>query len=101
MGCKVSSQVSQRGERGYSCHGQSENFGGTNYNRTDNPRYNIKRRALRKFFDSPSQQVNWGGQDEPSEDEIAEAIFDWWISGKPYKQWYADTYMQSKLEFEE
>ena len=79
----------------------SENFGGTNYNRTDNPRYNIRRRALRKFFDSPSQQVNWGGQDEPSEDEIAEAIFDWWISGKPYKQWYADTYLQSKLEFEE
>lgn len=55
----------------------------------------------RKFFDSPSQQVNWGGQNESSEDEIAEAIFDWWISGKPYKQWYADTYLQSKLEFEE
>ena len=54
-----------------------------------------------KNFDSLSQQVNWGGQNKPSEDEIAEAIFDWWISGKPYKQWYADTYMQSKLEFEE
>lgn len=78
----------------------SENFGGTNYNRTDNPRYNIRRRALRKFFDSPSQQVNWGGQDEPSEDEIAEAIFDWWMSGKSYKEWYSEKYMQGKLDLD-
>lgn len=34
-----------------------------------------------------------------SEDEIAEAIFDWWISGKPYKQWYADKYLQLKIDF--
>ena len=36
-----------------------------------------------------------------SEDEIAEAIFDWWISGKPYKQWYADKYLQQKINFEQ
>lgn len=34
-----------------------------------------------------------------TEDEIAEAIFDWWISGKPYKQWYADKYLQLKIDF--
>lgn len=34
-----------------------------------------------------------------SEDEIAEAIFDWWISGKPYKKWYADKYLQQKFDF--
>lgn len=78
----------------------SENFGGTNCNRTDNPRYNIRQRALRKFFDSPSQQVNWGGQDEPSEDEIAEAIFDWWMSGKSYKEWYSEKYVQGKLDLD-
>lgn len=36
-----------------------------------------------------------------SEDEIAEAIYDWWTSGKPYKQWYADTYLQLKFDFHE
>lgn len=34
-----------------------------------------------------------------TEDEIAEAIFDWWISGKPYKQWYAEKYLQLKINF--
>ena len=36
-----------------------------------------------------------------SENEIAEAIFDWWISGKPYKQWYAEKYLQQKINFED
>lgn len=36
-----------------------------------------------------------------TEDEIAEAIFDWWISGKPYKQWYADKYLHLKFDFGE
>ena len=34
-----------------------------------------------------------------TEDEIAEAIFDWWISGKSYKQWYAEKYLQLKINF--
>ena len=34
-----------------------------------------------------------------TEDEIAEVIFDWWISGKPYKQWYAERYLQLKIDF--
>lgn len=39
------------------------------------------------------------GKNEPSEDEIAEAIFDWWISGEPYKKWYSEKCMQLKLNF--
>ena len=49
------------------------------------------------FSESPVS----GGVDagQWTEDEIAEAIFDWWISGKPYKQWYADKYLQLKFDF--
>lgn len=51
------------------------------------------------FSDSPKS----GGVDlgQYTEDEIAEAIFDWWISGKPYKQWYAEKYLQQKIDFNE
>lgn len=50
------------------------------------------------FSDSPTS----GGVDvgQYMEDEIAEAIFDWWISGKPYKQWYAEKYLQQKIDFD-
>lgn len=34
-----------------------------------------------------------------AEDEIAENIFDWWISGKSYKRWFADKFQQLKLNF--
>lgn len=30
---------------------------------------------------------------------IAERIFDWWISGKSYERWFADTYQQQRLPF--
>ena len=36
---------------------------------------------------------------EEQENEIAENIYDWWISGKSYKQWYAEKFQQMKLEF--
>lgn len=39
--------------------------------------------------------------DEQREDLIAENIYDWWISGKSYKKWYADKFLQLKFEFEE
>lgn len=35
------------------------------------------------------------------EQEIAENIYDWWISGKSYKQWYAEKFQQMKLDFGE
>lgn len=52
------------------------------------------------FSPSPSADGTAEGQNqEPTEDEIAERIFDWWISGKSYDRWYADTYLQMKLDF--
>ena len=39
--------------------------------------------------------------DEQMEDLIAENIYDWWISGKTHKEWYADKFLQTKLEFPE
>lgn len=38
---------------------------------------------------------------EEQENEIAENIFDWWISGKSYKKWYSEKFLQQKLNFEE
>lgn len=41
------------------------------------------------------------GLTEEQEWEIAENIFDWWISGKSYKRWYAEKFLQLKLEFKD
>lgn len=38
---------------------------------------------------------------EEQENEIAENIFDWWISGKSYKRWYSEKFLQMKLNFDE
>ena len=38
---------------------------------------------------------------EEQENEIAENIYDWWISGKSYKRWYAEKFQQMKLDFGE
>lgn len=38
---------------------------------------------------------------DEQENEIAENIYDWWISGKSYKQWYAEKFQQMKLDFKE
>ena len=37
---------------------------------------------------------------EEQENEIAENIYDWWISGKSYKRWYADKFLQLKIKFD-
>lgn len=34
------------------------------------------------------------------ENEIAENIFDWWISGKSYEDWYADKFQQGRLDLQ-
>ena len=42
----------------------------------------------------------WGISDnltDEQETEIAENIYDWWISSKPYKQWYAEKFQQQDL----
>lgn len=38
---------------------------------------------------------------DEQENEIAENIYDWWISGKSYKKWYAEKYQQMKLDFKD
>lgn len=38
---------------------------------------------------------------DEQENEIAENIFDWWISGKAYKKWFADKFTQQKLNFKD
>lgn len=40
------------------------------------------------------------GLTDEQEQEIAENIFDWWISGKAYKKWYAEKFLQYELEFD-
>lgn len=40
-------------------------------------------------------------QDDQTEMEIAENIYDWWISGKSYKRWYAEKFQQLHIEFDE
>ena len=36
---------------------------------------------------------------EEQQNEIAENIFDWWVSGKSYKQWYADKFIHLHINF--
>ena len=52
---------------------------------------------LGEFSDSSSSV----GLTEEQEHQIAENIFEWWISGKSYKKWYAEKFLQLKLEFKE
>ena len=40
------------------------------------------------------------GLTEEQEHEIAENIFEWWISGKSYKKWYAEKFLQLKFKFD-
>ena len=38
---------------------------------------------------------------EELENQIAENIFDWWISGESYEKWYADKFLQQRIDFDE
>lgn len=53
--------------------------------------------AERGFSDSSSSDR----LTEEQENEIAENIYDWWISGKAYKKWYAEKFQQIKFDFGE
>lgn len=53
--------------------------------------------AERGFSGRLSSDRLTGGQ----ENEIAENIYDWWISGKSYRQWYAERFQQLKIDFGE
>lgn len=55
------------------------------------------RPALLGFSGSSSSD----GLTEEQEQQIAENIFEWWISGKSYKKWYAEKFLQIELKFSE
>lgn len=56
---------------------------------------------LHNYLGRLRQDLCGGGKsDAEIEREIAENIFDWWISKKSYKQWYFDKFMNRSL-FEE
>lgn len=56
-----------------------------------------------KFLDSGNGDCSAvvAEYDEQQERAIAEAIFDWWISKKSFKQWFAEKYQQGRLDFNE
>ena len=55
----------------------------------------VPKKHPQKFLEgSSSNRLN-----DELENEIAENIFDWWISGKSYKKWYADKFLQLKIDF--
>lgn len=64
----------------------------------------VKRNWLKAIKEIRTQHIgdniivtgDWG---TGTEDEICERIFDWWISNKPYKEWFADRFLQGKLDF--
>lgn len=57
----------------------------------------IKR--IRELSNLHNMIVNnyWG---DGNEDEKCEQVFNWWISGKSYDEWYADTFLQMKINFD-
>lgn len=56
-----------------------------------------------KFSDSTNDDCSVVGAlyDEQTERKIAEYILEWWISKLPFKQWYADKFIQQRLDFDE
>lgn len=59
----------------------------------------ISQKRKRKPRPAFSKEVSSDRLNDTLDDEIAENVFDWWISGKGYKQWYADKFLQLKIDF--
>lgn len=68
--------------------------------------YRQKVKEIRRW---PHVKRNWiktiqylkANRNSKHAEESADMNFRWWISGKSYKQFYADEYLQQKLEFKE
>ena len=67
--------------------------------RYQNDNWKTKQRCMESRSTGFSSSSSSDRLTEEQENEIAENIYDWWISGKSYKQWYADKFQQLKLEF--
>ena len=60
----------------------------------------IPKERMERNVDSNHRCCGGGISDnltDEQETEIAENIYDWWISSKPYKQWYAEKFQQQDL----
>lgn len=70
----------------YIAHPDPQYWGGQNYLDATYP-----------FSECPSSN----SVTKDKEREIAENIFDWWISGKGYKKWYADKFLSLHFTFQD
>ena len=66
-----------------------------------NDNWKTKQRCMESRSTGFSSSSSSDRLTEEQENEIAENIYDWWISGKSYKQWYAEKFQQVKLDFGE
>lgn len=60
-----------------------------------------ERSGQQRTFGRVSESSSSDRLTEEQEYEIAENIYDWWISGKGYQQWYNEKFNQQSLNFEE
>lgn len=67
------------------------------------------KQKVREIRDFPHVKTNWikaiewlreNKWTDTSLSEDSEMAFNWWISGKSFKQFYADEYLQQKIDFE-
>ena len=71
------------------------------YLESHNDNWKTKQRCMESRSTGFSSSSSSDRLTEEQENEIAENIYDWWISGKSYKQWYAEKFQQLKLDFGE
>lgn len=64
-----------------------------------------KFRICKQWQQNPENWVSDGSLPDrltdEQENEIAENIYDWWISGKGYQKWYDEKFNQQSLEFKD
>lgn len=96
---------------GYIKHPDPEHWTGGGMSRIRGaamPTFRICKQWLRTNDNWETEPRNMGGNSDNSssdrlteeqENEIAENIYDWWISGKSYKKWYAEKFQQMKFDF--
>ena len=69
--------------------------------RADNKGLFINDRAMQGFRTPGfSESSSSDRLTDEQENEIAENIYDWWTSGLGYRQWYAQKFLQLKLDFD-
>lgn len=64
-----------------------------------NDNWKAKQRCMEYYSTGFSPSSSSDRLTEEQENEIAENIYDWWISGKSYERWYADKFLQLRLNF--